>query len=183
MRFLRLASTGAGLIAIAACVDARDVAGPALPDIAPVGEASAQAQAGAGPVQVAGEFDAIVDFSTLQLTPRDDHCLLDVDGRFVFHGIVDGTAPGHTTALVSATCADVASTPPGTDADVFTSVATFDGTVAGTPAHATVRYIGRVAPGGQITAHLIFSDGVSGALDADATVAVGGTYAGSVVVH
>jgi hypothetical protein len=183
MRFLRLASTGVAIVLIAACGDAHDVVGTTLAETSPARAPSAQPRAGTGQVEVSGQFDAIVDFATLRLTPRGERCLLDVDGRFVFSGVITGVAPGHTSALVDATCAQVASTPPGTDSDVFTSVATFDGAIGGTPAHATLRYIGQVAPGGHISAHLVFSDGVAGVLDADAIVAVGGTYEGSLVVH
>jgi hypothetical protein len=78
----------------------------------------------------------------------------------------------------------VAITPPGTYRDVFTSKEVFDGTVNGEPAHANLLYAGQTEVGGAIDAHLIFSNGVSGVLDAvGARVAVGGDYRGSVVVH
>jgi hypothetical protein len=76
----------------------------------------------------------------------------------------------------------VATTPPGTYRDVFRSDLEFTGTVDGEPATAKVIYQGGVEPGGEIDAHIIFSRGVAGVLDADAIVAVGGEYSGSVVV-
>jgi hypothetical protein len=133
-------------------------------------------------VETTGPFDAIVDFSTLKLTPRGRNCLLDVDGRLVFHGSIEGVGTGHTTALVFASCADVIASPPGTDPDVFHSEIEFTGTVGGEPARAHVLYQGRSQPGGHIDGHLIFSNGVAGELSADAQIAVGGLYSGSLVV-
>lgn len=134
-------------------------------------------------VQVSGSFDALVDFSTLVLTPRGGNCLLEVEGRLVFTGTIVGVATGRTSALVFATCEQVVSTPPGTYRDVFRSDLTFEGTVDGEPAQSRVLYQGGVEPGGQIDAHIIFSMGVAGVLDAEAIVAVGGEYRGSVVVN
>ena len=94
--------------------------------------------------------------------------------------------PGHRhrgdARLVFAPCEEVATTPPGTYRDVFRSELEFTGTVDGEPASAKVLYQGGVEPGGEIDAHLIFSRGVAGVLDADARVAVGGDYRGTVVV-
>ena len=144
--------------------------------------APASATSAARRVQASGGFDALVDFSTLSLTPRGSNCLLEVEGRLVFSGTIEGTAVGETAALVFASCAEVATTPPGTYRDVFHSELTFEGTVDGEPAEAKVLYTGGVEPGGQIDGKLVFSNGVAGALTVDARVAVGGTYAGSVVV-
>jgi hypothetical protein len=77
----------------------------------------------------------------------------------------------------------VAANPPGTFPDVFKSELAFEGTVDGDPAQANVLYMGRVQPGGRIEGRLVFSNGVSGVLDVDARVAVGGEYSGSVVVR
>ena len=182
MRILRLVATGTVVLIVGGC----DGGGPLSP--APAVQAGgarspALAVADAGPVETAGLFDAFVDFSTLTLTPRGANCLLTVKGSLVFHGTIEGTGTGQTDALVFATCEEVASKPPGTDPDVFHSNLVFEGTVAGEPATANVMYQGRSAPGGHIDGHLIFSNGVSGALDASAQVAVGGAYHGSLVVH
>ena len=135
-------------------------------------------------VEATGHYTAVVDFSSLTLTPRGHNCLLEVDGTFFFTGTIVGEAPTHTSALVFATCDQVATTPPGTFRDVFTSRAVFDGTVNGVPAHANLLYAGETKVGGAIDAHLIFSNGLAGVLDAvDARVAVGGDYRGAVVVH
>ena len=181
MDILRL--TAAGTLLIVVGCTGRDVLAPAAPASSDFAHAPASPAVAAGRIETSGLFDANVNFSTLQLTPRGSNCLLDVDGQFVFHGTIQGVANGHTSALVFATCADVASKPPGTHADVFTSKATFEGTVGGQPASAKVLYQGRVQPGGHISGHLIFSDGVSGELSAEAQVAVGGSYSGSLVVH
>ena len=176
MKTLRLAVATAlltGTLLATGCADGRD--GPTAPAM--------RAPAASQQVEASGAFDALVDFSTLTLTPRGRNCLLEVEGRLVFTGTIDGTAVGRTSALVFAPCDQVATTPPGTFRDVFRSELEFAGTVDGEPATAQVLYTGGVAPGGTIDARLIFSNGVSGVLDADAVVAVGGTYAGSVVVH
>ena len=180
MKILPLVATGAAVLTLVGCdgsgalapaADARTVRIPSL------------AAADAGPVETAGLFDALVDFSTLTLTPRGSNCLLTVKGRLVFHGTIEGSGVGQTDALVFATCEEVMSKPPGTDPDVFHSNLVFTGTVAGEPATANVIYQGRSAAGGHIDAHLHFSNGVSGVLDAEAQVAVGGSYEGSLVVH
>lgn len=175
MRMPRSVATGLVVLVVAGCAG-RDA-------LAPGDHARPLADAAGGPTQVAGLFDAIVDFTTLRLTPRGSNCLLDVDGRLVFHGSIEGTGVGHTTALVFATCEEVASLPPGTDPDVFHSNLEFTGTVNGEPATAKALYHGRVQPGGHIEGQIIFSDGIAGALDASGQVAVGGSYSGSVVVH
>ena len=173
MRILRLVATGTALLTVGGCADRPDVLGP-----------TARSASAARQVQASGDFVAMVDFSTLTLTPRGRNCLLQVEGQLVFTGTIEGTATGQTTALVFAPCSDVATTPPGTFRDVFKSELEFEGTVDGEPARANLLYMGRVEPGGQIDGRLVFSSGdVRGELDADAVVAVGGEYGGSVVVR
>lgn len=133
--------------------------------------------------EVAGSYVASVNFATMTLTSRGQNCLLEVEGTLTFTGSIVGTGTGKTSALVFATCEEAATTPPGTHPDVFRSVLTFEGTVNGEPATADVQYMGRVAEGGALDGRLVFSNGVSGVLDADGVVAVGGTYSGSLVVH
>jgi hypothetical protein len=145
--------------------------------------ARAATPASSGPVNVAGHFDANVDFSTLTLTPHGRNCLLTVQGQLVFTGTIQGTGTGTTTALVFAPCDVVATNPPGTFPDRFHSESVFEGTIAGQPAHSKLRYMGYTAQGGHIDGRLVFSDGVSGRLTASAQVAVGGDYGGSLVVH
>lgn len=135
-----------------------------------------------GLTEVSGTYDAVVDFATLSLTPRGRNCRLVVDGMLVFSGAVDGTAIGTTTALVFAPCSEVATTPPGTFRDVFTSELHFVGTVNGEPAEAEGLYQGVTQVGGAIEGHFHFSNGVAGVLDVDAVVAVGGSYEGALVV-
>jgi hypothetical protein len=174
MRILRLVATGTALLIVGGCADGRTILDPTAPVLA----ASPARQ-----IQASGDFAANVDFSTLTLTPRGRNCLLKVKGELVFTGTIQGTATGQTTALVFAPCADVAASPPGTFRDVFKSELTFEGTVDGEPARANVLYMGRVQPGGQIAGRLVFSKGVQGRLEAEARVAVGGEYSGSVVVR
>ena len=173
-KVLRLVVTGTTLLAAGGCADPMDPAGPTAPS-----SVAGSAQR----VEASGHFDALVDFSTLTLTPRGRNCLLVVNGQLVFTGSIEGTATGQTTALVFAPCSEVATTPPGTYRDVFRSEAVFEGTVDGVPARANLLYMGGVEPGGRIDGRLVFSNGISGRLDADAIVAVGGEYDGSVVVH
>jgi len=158
-----------------ACADG--VAEPMAP------ESHAVQLAMAVPAEVAGTYDAVVDFSTLRLTPVGRNCRLVVDGMLVFSGDVEGTATGTTTALIFAPCDQVATTPPGTYRDVFTSELHFVGTVNGEPAEAKGLYQGVTHVGGAITGHVHFSNGVAGVLDADAIVAVGGSYEGRLVVR
>lgn len=174
----RLVTGSALLLVVVGCTDARDPLGPASA-ARPLHASSSAAQ----PVQASGSFAAIVDFSTLTLTPKGRNCQLEVDGKAVFTGTIVGTADAHTSALVFASCADVATTPPGTYADVFHSDLVFHGTVDGVSTTATGRYLGRSAPGGRITGRLVFASGMAGSLDVDAQLAVGGTYDGHVVVR
>jgi hypothetical protein len=136
----------------------------------------------AGPTDVSGTYGAVVDFSTLSLTPRGRNCRLVVDGKLVFSGSIEGTATGTTTALVFAPCSEVTTTPPGTYRDVFTSDLHFVGTVDGEAATANVLYQGVTQVGGTIGGHLHFANGVAGVLDVNAIVAVGGSYEGRLVV-
>ena len=175
MNILRLVATGIALLIIGGCGDGDDISGPNAP------ASSVQALSVARQIETSGHFDAIVDFSTLTLTPRGSNCLLQVEGELVFTGTIEGTATGQTSALVFAPCADVATSPPGTYPDVFKSELEFEGTVDGEPARANVLYMGRVQPGGQIEGRLILSNGVQGRLAVEAQVAVGGEYRGSVV--
>jgi hypothetical protein len=182
MGILRLVATGTAVLIVGGCDGSGSLA-PAPEAETGTVRSPALAAADAGPVETSGVFDAFVDFSTLTLTPRGSNCLLTVKGRLVFHGVIEGVGTGQTNALVFATCEEVASKPPGTDPDVFHSDLVFEGTVAGEPATANLMYQGRSQPGGHIDGHLIFSNGVSGVLDASAQVAVGGEYEGSLVVH
>jgi hypothetical protein len=183
MNIARCVVTGTVLLVVAGCQNDRSPSPLTAPANAAAHRQAGEAAQQAGPVQAAGHYDANVDFSTLTLTPRGGNCLLEVDGQLVFTGTITGTAIAHTSALVFAPCAVVAVTPPGTYRDVFTSRAVFDGTVNGETAHAKLLYAGETEVGGTIDAHLIFSNGVAGVLDAvDARVAVGGDYRGAVVV-
>ena len=162
------------LLLIVACAESPVAVAP--PDASSNVAALAQSE-------VAGSYVASVNFATISLTPRGQNCLLEVEGTLEFSGDIVGTGTGKTTALVFATCEEAATTPPGTHPDVFHSVLTFEGTVNGEPATADVKYMGRVAEGGALDGRLVFSNGVSGVLNADGVVAVGGTYSGSLVVH
>ena len=181
MKTLRLVATGTFVLIVGGCENGGDTPGPTAPALS----APALAASPARRVDASGDFAAIVDFSTLTLTPRGSNCLLEVEGRLVFTGTIEGTGVGQTSALVFAPCADVAdvNNPPGTFPDVFKSELTFEGTVDGEPAQANVLYMGQVEPGGEIDGRLIFSNGVQGRLDVTARVAVGGEYRGSVVVN
>jgi hypothetical protein len=182
MNRLRFVSTGLVALIVFGCMNGTDVNAPTGPSAAASVAASASPNA-AQPVQTSGSFDAIVDFQTVTLTPKGRNCLLQVQGHIVFHGTIEGTANGVTSALEFAPCSEVAVNPPGTFPDEFKSVAVFDGTVAGQPAHANLLYMGRVQVGGAIDGRFVFSNGVAGELKADAIVAVGGTYRGQLVVH
>jgi hypothetical protein len=183
MRILRLAATGTALLIVGGCADGRTILDPASPALSGQNRLSEQVARPARRVQASGHFDALVDFSTLTLTPRGRNCLLQVKGQLVFTGTIVGTATGQTTALVFGPCSDVATTPPGTFRDVFKSELVFDGTVDGEPAQANVLYMGGVQPGGEIAGRLVFSRGVEGRLEVQARVAVGGDYAGAVVIR
>ena len=182
MNILRVVSAGTAVLIIVGCGDGRDVLAPTA-SVAAQNPSADRAPSLARQVQTSGHFDANVDFSTLTLTPRGVNCLLQVDGELVFTGTIEGTATGRTSALVFAPCAMVATTTPGTFRDVFKSELVFHGTVDGEPADANLLYLGGVEPpNGTIDGRLVFSNGVSGRLEATAVVAVGGEYRGSVVV-
>ncbi len=178
----RVAAATAVLI-VGACADGRDTPGPTAPTLSTQDHSSDVTTSAARQVEASGSFDALVDFSTVTLTPRGSNCLLEVEGRLVFTGTIQGVAAGKTSALIFATCAEVATTPPGTYRDVFKSELEFEGTVDGEPAQAEVLYLGGVEPGGQIDGRLVFSRGVAGVLDVQALVAVGGVYQGSLIVN
>jgi hypothetical protein len=181
MDIVRVVATGTALLILVGCAEGDGTLAPTAPG-ASINDHSSQLSA-ARRIETSGRFDAIVDFTTLTLTPKGRNCLLEVDGRLVFSGTIEGTATGRTSALVFAPCADVATSPPGTYPDVFKSELEFEGTVDGDPASAALLYMGRVQPGGVIEGRLVFSRGIQGRLEADARVAVGGDYSGSVVVN
>ena len=119
MRILRLVATGTALLIVGGCAGDRTILEPA--PLAVQDESSPLSASAARRIHTSGAFDAIVDFSTLTLTPRGRNCLLQVAGQLVFTGTIQGAGTGQTTALVSAPCADVAANPPGTFSDVFKS--------------------------------------------------------------
>jgi hypothetical protein len=178
MKTLRLVAAGTAFLVASACAGGRDRLQPTAPSFLVQDSPSPSA-----PIQTSGHFDAIVDFSTVTLTPKGGNCLLEISGRLVFTGTIEGTATGRTSALEFAPCSQVAVNPPGTFEDVFKSVATFTGTIAGQPAQSNLLYMGRVQVGGAIDGRFVFSNGVAGELDVKSVVAVGGTYSGSVVVN
>ncbi len=111
MRILRLVATGTALLLVTGCADGRGVLEPAAPTASVQSHSAELGASAARQVQTSGQFDAIVDFSTLTLTPRGRNCLLQVNGQLVFTGTIEGAATGQTTALVFAPCADVATSP------------------------------------------------------------------------
>ena len=175
---MRIALVTLGIaMVVGGCVDGGGMLGPAT-DRSPAGDGASPARQ----VDASGEFLAQIDPTSFSFTPAGRNCVLTVNGQLVFSGTVEGTATGTTTALVFAPCAEVATSPPGTFADVFRSELEFTGTVDGEYVTANVLYTGRVAPGGAIDGRLIFSNGVAGRLEANAIVAVGGEYHGQLVV-
>ena len=172
----RTALAGALLVGVSA--------GPAVAATS-TGDAGVASLAGSAlptPQEVSGEFDALVDFSTLKLQPVAGGCRLTVSGTLVFSGTLEGSAYGTTTALVFAPCQEVATTPPGTFADVFSFEGTFDGTVAGVPVTGPLRYAGVTYPGGAIDAAITLGGDVPLAARAAATLAVGGSYTGVTLI-
>lgn len=176
MKDMRIILLGTASLVPIGCADG--ALGPIAPEAARWNHAAV-----AGPTEVSGTYAAVVDFATLTLAPRGENCLLVVDGKLVFSGMIEGTAVGTTTALVFGPCSEVGVTPPGTFRDVFTSELHFVGTVDGDPAEADVLYQGSVQVGGAVEARLLLSNGVAGVLDVDAFVAAGGSYEGAVVVQ
>lgn len=183
MRILRFVATATALLVAVSCSDAGGPLDPTSRTLSVPAPSSAAAASGAQRVQTSGTFDAIIDQESFAFTPRGRNCLVQVTGQLVFSGTIVGTATGQTNALEFAPCSEVQSALPGTFADVFRSVAVFDGTVGGVPAHADLLYMGRTAAGGHITGRFVFSNGVAGRLEVDSRVAVGGTYSGKLVVR
>lgn len=183
MRAIHLAPAAIALLVCGGCTDGPGSGAPTAPESALIPGAN-PAAAMAGPLKAAsGTFQALVDFSTLTLTPRGSNCVLEVSGQLVFEGTLEGIAMATTTALTHAPCGDVLANPPGTFPDVFRSEASFAGTVNGEPAQARMVYQGRAHAGGEIDARLLLSDGLRGVLRVDGRVAVGGEYEGSVLVR
>ncbi len=131
-----------------------------------------------GAVRASGDFTVEIDFSSLQLTPVGENCLLTVEGVVHFTGTLEGFAPARTRALAQASCDVVATTPPGSYEDVFTSAFEFAGTVDGRPVVADFDYRGRTEIGGEINAVLAPSNGLKGRLFVEGIVAQGGSYSG-----
>jgi len=130
-------------------------------------------------VDASGSFTAQIDPASITLAPTSGgNCVLSVDGVLTFSGTLIGTATGSTTALIFASCAQVATTPPGTFADVFRFVGDYVGTVAGQPASGSLTYAGATRAGGNITAGIGLRGDSSALLRVDAVVAVGGSYRG-----
>ena len=155
-------------------------AAPAAASAAPATSATTRG-ARAHVVRASGEFTVALDVTSLRVQPVGTRCLLTVSGTLEFSGTLVGTAAATTAALEDATCAEVATHPPGTFADVFRSTGTFAGTVDGQPVDAEIVYAGRTAVGGSIDAVMVFTGGVTGVLHVQAQVAVGGTYSGVLV--
>jgi hypothetical protein len=88
-----------------------------------------------------------------------------------------------TSALVLASCDDVATSPPGTFPDVFRADLHLDGVLDGDAVTAELVYLGRTAAGGDISGLMVFSGDIAGAASIDATLGVGGTYAGIIVTR
>ncbi len=184
MHIHRFVAAGAALLIVVGCGSGGDALNPTAPTFTADSRAESHTASRPRVIQTTGHFDANVDFSTLTLTPTGRNCLLGVDGQLVFSGTIEGTAVGHTTALVFASCAEVATNPPGTHPDVFRSVAVFNGTVGGvTVSDVALLYTGRSQPGGHIDALFVCSGGVDGLLSVDAKLAVGGSYRGPVVIR
>jgi hypothetical protein len=131
------------------------------------------------PVAASGTFTANITVESITLAPgAGGNCVLTVNGVLTFSGTLVGTATGTTTALILAPCDEVATTPPGTFADVFRFVGDYAGTVGGLPASGPLTYAGVTREGGTITAVIKLRGSSSALLRADAVVAVGGSYRG-----
>lgn len=151
---------------------------PPAPDTAQV--------ASARPVDAAGAFTALADFSSL--TTRDvgtRTCEFQVHGTLDFSGTVQGAVSGTTTALIHAPCAEALSNPPGTFRDVFRFEGAFSGTVEGVPVTGDLSYAGVTRPGGSIEAAIILrADQAKAELrTVDARIGLGGTYRGVAVTR
>ncbi len=134
-------------------------------------------------VRASGTFDVLLALGTLRLQPVGNRCLLTVNGTLTFSGTLQGTAAATTTAFEDASCEEVTANPPGTFADVFSSSGAFSGTVDGRPVSADLVYAGRTAVGGSIDAIMRFTGDLTGVLHVDATLGVGGSYRGVLVLH
>lgn len=135
-------------------------------------------------VDASGGFTTELFFPTFTTTPVGRHaCRVTVQGELTFEGTLEGSGIGTTTALIFAPCDDVATSPPGAFADVFSSRIEFEGTAAGSPVTADIRWLGTTKAGGDISAVMVVGgDDVRGQLRVDAVVGVGGTYRGSLRV-
>ena len=128
---------------------------------------------------VRGDFTVGVILPTASLEDvGQSTCKLTVDATVTFTGDIVGAADGTTVALIGAACSAVATTPPGTFADVFGFVGEFSGTVDGHAVDATLGYAGVTRAGGEIKAVMTLSDGGRGLLKVDAVAGQGGTYIG-----
>jgi len=134
-------------------------------------------------VRASGTFDVLLDLGTLRLQPVGNRCVLTVSGTLTFSGTLQGTAAATTTAFEDASCEEVMANPPGTFADVFSSSGAFTGTVDRRPVSADLVYAGRTAVGGSIDAIMRFTGDLTGVLHVDATLGVGGSYRGVLVLH
>ena len=105
---------------------------------------------------VSGDFTAMVDLSTLTLSPVGDNCLLEIEGVIEFTGTPVGIVPARTAAVVPASCGDVSVNPPCAFEDVFKSRLEFAGTVNGSATVADMSYRGITEVGGDIEAVLAF---------------------------
>ncbi|HMQ55379.1 MAG TPA: hypothetical protein PKE64_08365 [Anaerolineae bacterium] len=129
-----------------------------------------------------GTFEVSADFSTLTITPVGSSCVLQVEGSLEFRGTLEGSGSAQTRTLVFAPCEDVMGNPPGTFADVVTAYAGFEGTVSGSPANATVTYLGKTEEGGAIAGLMtVKGRNLTGLLDVAAQVAEGGSYDGYIL--
>ncbi len=126
-----------------------------------------------------GDFTVAVDFTSATLTELGANaCKLTIDATIQFTGTLVGPADGTTVALIAAGCDAVATSPPGTFADVFAFAGDFAGTVDGTPVDAKLRYAGATRAGGEISAVMALTRGARGLLKVDAEAGVGGSYVG-----
>lgn len=129
--------------------------------------------------RAAGSFTATLDVASVVL--RDvgpQGCRLSVNGVLTFTGTIEGAAAGTTDALIAAPCASVATTPPGTYADVFVFRGRFAGEIDGEAAAAALTYAGVTRAGGAIRAAMTMRSGAVALLEVQAAAGLGGTYAG-----
>jgi hypothetical protein len=170
------------LVSVVCLAPAALVAAPQAADAAGTSPA-APAHHTIGVIRASGSFVVGLDLSSIGLQPLGDRCVLTVSGTLTFSGTLQGSAPASTTALEDASCQQVAANPPGTFADVFSSTGTFSGTIDGRPVTADMVYAGHTAAGGSITAIMRFTGDLTGVLHVGATLGVGGTYSGVLVLH